>query len=462
MEGRRRVRPTVHVTIARHAETTTGGPVKIAFIYPNFERHADAHPELREFVPCNEYLGPPSLGIASVAAMTPPEHEIVYFDDRVTRFDPDYEADLYALTSFTPAATRAIELGDQLLARGKKVVVGGIFPTMMPDAMKDHCTSVVLGDGEPVWHEILADAEADALKPLYQFDGVAELGSFPPPRLDLYFNVESDVHRPDDYPLQLARGCPLKCDACVLPAQMGRKMRFQSDENLIATMKQLTKAGKLISFTEDTSVTFAYGARRKFRAFLELCLKMQDDGIPLRFSYLGISMPMILHLEETLFDLLHQTGIDRFYLVGGFDTITRQAFGVGDAEALDKAERAIARCQEYGIDPYVSFLVGNPDDDEGVFDRMVSFGKRTGIDLAEFCISTPYPGTPIWHRYLAEDRIFDFTWKHYNDANVVFNPHKMSAKRLLEGYLYMWREFYSGRAADITSRENQTRRTIQF
>jgi hypothetical protein len=45
--------------------------VKVLFVYPRFERHADSNPELRRYVPMNEYLGSPSLGIAAIAAVTP-------------------------------------------------------------------------------------------------------------------------------------------------------------------------------------------------------------------------------------------------------------------------------------------------------------------------------------------------------------------------------------------------------
>lgn len=438
--------------------------MKIAFVYPSFERHAESHPELRQYVPCNEYLGPPSLGIAAVAAMTPPGHDIVFIDDRITRFDPadpKHDADLYALSFFTPAATRGMEIGDQLLKLGKPVVMGGIFPSMMPDEVQSHCTSVVVGEGEPVWATIVEDALAQRLRPRYVSSSHGDLGAYPPPRLDLYLGSETAEHQPDDYPLQLARGCPLSCNACVLPAHMGRVMRFQSDANLIAAMRQLTAAGKLISFTEDTSVTFAYGARRRFRAFLEMVLELQAKGLAVRFSYLGISMPMILHLPDEFFALLRATGMDRFYLVGGFDPITRKAFGVGDKSALAKATQAIGRCHDEGIKPYVSFLMGNPDDDEGVFDRMVDFGRSTKIDLAEFCVSTPYPGTPLWHQYTDEGRMLGRPWKYFNDANVTFRPHHMSPERLEEGYLYAWREFYGGRQEDLGEREH-LHRTIQF
>ncbi|MBI5544949.1 MAG: B12-binding domain-containing radical SAM protein [Deltaproteobacteria bacterium] len=433
--------------------------MKITFVYPSFERHGQAHPELLKYVACNEYIGPPSLGIASVAAATPEGHEIEFWDDRVQPFSADHQADLFALSYFTPAATRAMEIGDELKKRGKKVVMGGIFPSMMPELAAPHCDAVVVGEGEPVWPQVVADAAAGQLKPRYQASAPADLSTLKPPRVDLYLNAEREGYRPDDYPLQVSRGCPLACDACVLPIYLGKKSRFFSDSNLTATMKAFAERGKLVSLTEDTS--FFPGARKSFRAFLELVLALQREGVKVKLSYIGISMPMILNLDATLLAQLKATGIDRFYLVGGFDPITRDAFGKGDPAALDKATRCIQRCHEVGIDPYVSFLAGNPEDDEGTFDRMLEFARKTKIDLAEFCVSTPYPNTPFWHRYLKEDRIFDRTWKHYNDANVVFRPYKMSPERLQEGYLYLWREFYKGRETDLTQRDH-TRRTIQF
>jgi len=434
--------------------------LKITFICPAFERHAQAHPELRAFVPANEYIGPPSPGIAAVAAATPEGHQVEFLDDRITPFDLEHEADLYAISSFTPAATRAFELGDALRARGKKVVLGGIFPSMMPDLAAEHCDAVVVGEGEGVWPQIVADAQKGKLAPRYQSQEPLDLATIKRPRVELYLDAEKPGAPCDDYPLQLSRGCPLSCDACVLPIMCGSRIRFHSEQNVIDTMTVFARAGKLLSLTEDTSVFGIHGARKMLRKFLERTIELQKQGIPIKLSYLGISMPMVLSLDPTLLTLMRQSGMDRFYLVGGFDPITRQAFGTGDPAAMEKAERTIARCRELGIDPYVSFLVGNADDDEGVFDRMLEFCTRTGVDLAEFAISTPYPGTPIWKRYEAEGRIFDRTWKHYNDANVVFKPHKMSALRLQEGYIYLWREFYQGRQ-ELRTREH-TRGTIQF
>ena len=433
--------------------------MKVQFIYPSFERHAQAHPELLDAVPCDEYLGGPSMGIATLAAMTPPDVEVAYCDDRITPFSLDLEADLYALSFFTPAATRALEIADILRAAGRKTVAGGIFPTAMPDVVAKHVDAVVVGEGEPVWGQVLQDAASGKLAPRYRAETPFDLTQLPVPRLDLYIQAENEQLHPDDYPLQTSRGCPLKCDACIVPCVMGKKLRLVPQETLVASVADLAKYGKRAAVTEDTSFFFFSGARRHFRAFLHA---LKDDPRPRgeKVSYIGISMPMILSLDPDVLRDISDAGIARFYLVCGFDPITRDAFGKGDPAAMAKAVDAIARCKEYDIEPYTSLLVGNDTDDEGVFDRILDFTEKANVPKTEFAIFTPYPGTPAWFQMESEGRILDRTWKHYNDANVVFQPKQMSPERLLQGYLDLWREFYKSKTF-LASLEHGDR-TIQF
>jgi radical SAM superfamily enzyme YgiQ (UPF0313 family) len=433
--------------------------MKVQFVYPAFERHAQAHPELLEYVPCEEYLGGPSLGIASIAAVTPPDVAVAFTDDRVHPLTLDCEADLYAFSFFTPAATRAFELSDMLRRAGKKTVAGGIFPTMMPDVVAEHFDALVVGEGEGVWDKVLSDAARGKLAPRYQAEGPFDTARLPPPRLDLYVEAEDPALHPDDYPLQISRGCPLTCDACVVPGVMSGKLRPVPRETCRSALADMRRLGKRAALTEDTSFFFFSGARRHFRAFLE---DLRDDPRPGadKVSYIGISMPMILSLDPTLLGELKEAGIDRFYLVCGFDPVTRAAFGQGDPAAMDKAVRCIDRCHEFGIEPYTSLLVGNDTDDEGVFDRTLEFTRRAKVPKSEFAIFTPYPGTPAWKKMVAEERILSRSWKHYNDANVVFRPKQMTPERLLDGYLRLWREFYQDKRELLALRRDQ--RTIQF
>ena len=428
--------------------------MKVRFVYPKFSRHAEAHPELRQHVPCNEYFGPPSLGIACLAAVTPPNWEIEFRDDRLEDVGlDDDDVDLVALSFFTPSAKRGMELGDAFRKRGKKVVMGGIFPTMRPDEAGMHADSVVVGEAEGVWPRLLHDFEKGALAPRYVETAPVDLSTLPLPRIDLYIDKEGGAFTPDDYPVQTSRGCPLSCFACALPGVMGRRMRYYDTAHVVGQIQALAARGKLGSFTEDTA--FFYSANKRFLRVLEA---FADRPAPV--SYLGVSMPMILATSDDVLERMRTSGIKMFYLVGGFDPITQKAFSGRDPEVRQKALDAVKKSFDHGIEPYTSFLVGNDGDDEGVFDRMLEFADEAKIRKAEFAILTPYPGTPIFHNLSNAGRILTENWSMYNDANVVFRPAQMKPDRLLEGYLHLWKEFYRPRQ-NLRSLDIQER-TIQF
>jgi radical SAM superfamily enzyme YgiQ (UPF0313 family) len=327
---------------------------------------------------------------------------------------------------------------------------------MMPDIVAKHVDAIVLGEGEGVWPEVLRDVEQGKLKPRYGGSAV-DPATLPLPKIDLYLDKENETYKPDDYPVQIARGCPLKCFACVIPGTMGPKLRHFGTDHTVAQVDQLAKRGKLGSLTEDTSLFFGSGTQRRFGWFLDV---LAERSGPAPISYLGTSMPMVRVTSDEFLGRMRKAGINMFYLVGGFDPFTMKAFTGNDPDALQKALDAVQKCFDNGIEPYTSFLVGNDQDDEGTFDRMLEFANKAKIRKAEFAIATPYPGTKIWHSLVAEDRIIDRTWAHYNDANVTFQPKHMSPERLLEGYLYLWREFYKSRQE---LRElGREERTIQF
>ena len=430
--------------------------MKVLFVYPRFQRHADSNPELRTFVPMKEYLGSPSLGIASVAACTPDDWEIEYRDDRVYDAGGDTDADIVALSFFTPAASRAMALCDHFRAMGKTVVAGGIFPSTMPDEVQPHVDAVIMGEGEPVWQQVLSDFQAGTLARRYG-PCIADLETVPVPRTDLYFGAEAGDFAPDDYPLQVSRGCALGCQACALPISMGNKLRAFPIEHVLGQLDVLEKGGKRACLTEDTGWFTTTAAGRRMGQLFDT---IAERGQSMCISYVGISMPMILAAPDRWLDRARKAGVDMFYLVGGFDPITTRAFSGKDPRALERAHAAITKAQDHDIEPYTSFLLGNDGDDEGTVDRMLAFSEQAGIRKAEFAIFTPYPGTPAWHRLQQEQRILTHEWSRYNDANVVFQPAQMSVDQLHDGYVRLWKEFYAARPE--VGQMDETCRTIQF
>ncbi len=431
--------------------------MKILFVYPRFERHAESNPELLDFVPMNEYLGSPSLGIAMIAAVTPDDWEIEYRDDRLAPADGPTDADIVALSFFTPAASRAIELAKRFRAQGKTVVAGGIFPTMMPDVVQPHVDTVFIGEGEGLWRTFLADWLRGEPRSRYSLTDPQRITDLPLPRLDLYFEQDNEQFQPDDYPVQISRGCALSCNACVLPVSMTRQLRCFTLDQTMAQLDQLAAVGKQACLTEDTSWFPGHAGRRLLESLFERLVETERTAM---ISYIGISMPMIRCTPSHVFEKAKRVGVDMFYLVGGFDPITTRAFTGKDPRAWQRAVDAIQKSHDLGIEPYTSFLLGGDQDDLGTVDRMLEFTAVTGLRKAEFAIATPYPGTPRWKELLSQDRILHRNWQKYNDANVVFRPAQLTVDQLHAGYLQLWEDFYKDKQ-DYVNLE-QLDRTIQF
>src|SRR5438094_779999 len=71
---------------------------------------------------------------------------------------PDHY-DLVAISSFTAQIFEAYEVADFYRSKNIPVVMGGLHVTMLPEEAMEHCTSVVAGEGEPLWPEVLRDFE---------------------------------------------------------------------------------------------------------------------------------------------------------------------------------------------------------------------------------------------------------------------------------------------------------------
>jgi len=426
--------------------------MRICFVYPSYKKHSDSNPELRGLVSTGSYLGSPTLSIALLAGMTPDRHEVVFYDDRIEKVPFDEPFDLVAMPVFTAAAPRAMEIADTFRERGVKVVTGGIFSSLMPQEMAPHVDAVCIGEGEPVWHQILEDAERGELKPVYHAEGFYDLAELPAPRFDLYIAKEgpggyrSTGKRSEatvDYALPISRGCPLRCMSCVIPEYMGRQMRFAPPEWVAKSFEALGADGKsrYVSLAEDTST---FPAARVFAHFDEAMALAEGKGPPV--SYVGASPMQCMIAKDGFFERLRRLDAMSIYMVFGFDRASQGAFAAETSrKAYQECLDAVARVHDQGLSVYASLLVGHDAEDESVFDKVLEYAERAKIRTAEFVILTPYPGTPLWRRLVKEDRLITRDFSRYNDANATFQPKGYSAERLREGYLHMWQSFYRDR-----------------
>ena len=130
--------------------------MKLTLIKPNIGRreHSLYVDEAR--------MEPLQLGI--LAALTPPDFEVVLYDDRMESIPYDESTDIVAITVETFTARRAYEISEEYRRRGVKVVMGGIHVMLIPEEVSEHCDSIIVGDAEPVWAQMLEDLKRGELK----------------------------------------------------------------------------------------------------------------------------------------------------------------------------------------------------------------------------------------------------------------------------------------------------------
>ncbi|MEJ2629089.1 MAG: DUF4070 domain-containing protein [bacterium] len=103
----------------------------------------------------------------------------------------------------------------------------------------------------------------------------------------------------------------------------------------------------------------------------------------------------------------------------------------------------IKKFHDHGISLLGSFIIGLDTQDEFYFEELLNFLYKSKIDMAEFCILMPYPGTRLYQKLKEENRLIDEKWWLSFEANeVVFKPKLMTRDKLYESWIWTIKEFY--------------------
>lgn len=405
--------------------------MKIDFIFPKWPKLLDSNPELRDTL-SGYYIGDfniPGLALETLAALTPEHIEVRLIDDHLENIDFDTEADVIAVTAFTPQATRAYLIGDRYMKQNKYVVMGGIHPTLMPEEAKKHCNSVIIGSAVDTWPVFLQDYEQGTAKPFYKGEYCSKKEGkeldFPVPKRNLFCKkgyMKFSV-------LLLSRGCKGRCPACVLPYIDGRNILLRPVEDVEKDLRQMKTD---IVFIADEILFWEGGDYEKYST--EVFHMMKNYNKEFFATAIGIT-----RLKSDMLKLAYDAGLRELYIVSGFPPYS---LSLMNAREREKVKDALKRIKDCNIDIFLSFGLGFDYDDQSIFDKTLEFAHDLETNLVEFFIVTPYPRTPLWEKMVREERLLHTEYDKWNAANVVFKPRKMTAEELYQGYIRCWLDFY--------------------
>jgi radical SAM superfamily enzyme YgiQ (UPF0313 family) len=372
------------------------------------------------------------LAIPTLAALTPPEHEIRVFDENVEEIDYTWGADLVGISVMTMFAPRAYEICKRYRAQGVKTVLGGIHPAMLPKEALEHCDSVVIGEAEEVWPAVLHDVQAGRLKRVYQASQPTDLTRSPVP-----VRTHLARHRYLSDIVQTTKGCPFQCEFCCVHAFDGNRIRNKAVEQVVREIQDIQGLGtkykkkKSIFFADDNIIANKEFARDLFRALKPLNLNWMCQA------------SMNLSQEEELLTLMRESGCGAVFI--GFESLS-----AGNLDLMHKIvnrrydyAEVIRRIQSHGILIQASFIVGYDEDSVSVFGELIDFIKENHLFAPVINLLTPFPGTKLFERLEAQGRILHKDWSRYDTKHVVFVPARMTPEELLDGYRRVSREVYA-------------------
>ncbi len=185
------------------------------------------------------------LSLAYIAAVTPSHWEIKIIDENIDEFKFE-EADLVGITAFTSNINRAYEIAQMYRKKKIKVIMGGIHISMLPDEALQYADSVVIGEVEGIWNQVIRDFENNHLLPKYNG-----------PRIDLSQTKiipRHDLLDPNYFwnSVQTSRGCPFNCNFCSVSRYLGKEYRQRRAKDVLDELEEIK--GKYIAFIDDNLI----------------------------------------------------------------------------------------------------------------------------------------------------------------------------------------------------------------
>jgi radical SAM superfamily enzyme YgiQ (UPF0313 family) len=374
----------------------------------------------------------PNLGLPLLAALTPEGIDVGITTEYVEDVHFDEDVDLVGVTSQTCEAPRAYQIADEFRKRGRKTILGGIHAFACPEEALKHFDSVVIGEADDLWPQIIADAHAGQLKRIYKPETQPSLDKLVIPRFDLLnYNqyMIPPFARTPLIPIQTTRGCPHGCDFCSVSQFWGHHIRTKPVQHVIREIEVVQPSRVL--FVDDN-----IGANKTHA--LELCRALK----PLNLRW-ACQMSTTIGKHPDLIEAAAASGCHETYMgVESFNTDSLKTIHKGFNQ-VSEYRQLFKKLADVGILTQAAVMFGLDHDSPDSIRRMVDELLTMDINYMYISVVTPLPGTQMYERFVRENRIFEKDWSFYELTHVVYKPETMSVKELESLIWEMFEKFYS-------------------
>ena len=397
---------------------------------------ADMGVTLPQFVTRGQVIASlPSLGLLTVAALTPDDVEIAYREVDELPADGELERfDLVGISSFTARIDAAYSLADRYRAMGVPVVLGGLHVSLMPEEAAKHADSIVVDGAEGAWPELVEDFRRGRMKPRYSGlrKDVFKPGIYAKPRYDLLAGRAYNR-----VTVQTSRGCPIDCEFCAASLRITSSFQQKPVDLVVEELRNAVSCldTPFVEFADDNTFVNKKWGKAFLRAIAPLELRW--------FTETDISVAE----DPELLDLMREAGC-RQILIGLEGTSSSELAGLDPhdwkARRASNYIEAIDRIQSRGISVNGCFVLGLDTHDPDVFESVRDFIRKSGLLEAQITVQTPFPGTPLYRRLHREGRLLaERFWDRCTLFDVNYRPRHMSVDDLEQGLRWLFGEVYN-------------------
>ncbi|NOH64907.1 radical SAM protein [Vibrio sp. RE88] len=367
--------------------------------------------------------GGPPQNIFAAAAATPKWYGVGMVDETIgMKADSSPDADLVVIFMSTPDAYRAYELASHYRQQGKWVVLGGLHTKFNPGEAAEYADSLIFGEVENYWVQLLNDAELGQLKAQYQSNEPVDLSCLNPYPTDI---IPPSVY---DYTwsVVVTRGCPFKCNFCLVP-RFFNKFEQRPIAHIVEEVKQLKTLG--VEWVELHSDNLTHDRQYAMDLFAAL--------EPLKMNFYGETTVLIAR-DEALLAAASRAGFKAVLL--GIETPSEAALKAQKKGFVkpEKMKEYIAKIRRHGIEVWGDFLFGFDEHDSTIFKQTQAFVKDIKVDKVIPHYMIPFPGTETFKKLDEEGRILTKDWSKYDGSHPVYRPKNMTESELEEGIYWIW------------------------
>src|SRR3990167_212714 len=337
--------------------------------------------------------------------------------------------DLIGISAMTVNYTKALELANWIkFWHNTPLIIGGVHISTCPDSFNPIFDSMIIGEGERAFMELLYDLENNKLKKIYQRKPSDNLDSLAFPDCNLiderYFKKQFNTTFAEwgiEGWLLTSRGCPYRCRFCST-TQFWDKVRFHSDKYILNCLEDLKK--KDVTHIQIWDDLFTIDKERLRR----LAPHFKNSGI--KFN----CQPRINKIDEETCQILRDSNIT--LCIFGFESGNTRVlrFLKNDVNlSVEKSKKAIKLCRKYGLDVQGSVMLGSPAE---TLPKMLDTLKFmlwclfNGVQRLWAFVATPFPATEFW-QYAPKDISWDKLSHHTTEPLLLDKSVKLWQFRII-------------------------------